>query len=188
VGRSGSFRQWGHASFESYCSDEVHVSAATARKLVKSYAWLGAEAPELLPPHDGPRMLPRDEGAQGGPLPDFNTVAVMADAKREMEAERVPEDAYLALKQAALSGEMGASQLKRTLQASIPEHLRKKAPDDKVRHLRRALTSCVKVIDGLREWDAGGDAVGEDLLVQAEALRDSIALRLPRADKGEPAA
>ena len=63
---------------------------------------------------------------------------------------------------------------------SIPESAKPKQADDKVRHLRKALTAVVKVIDELREWDSGGDAAGEDLLVQAENLRDAIAVRLPK--------
>lgn len=180
VSKSGLWRGWGYASFERYCTDEVHVTVATARKLVKGYDWLKVESPEYVTAR-GNKPLP--------PPPDLATVAVMADAKKELAEERVPEDAYLSLKQAALDGALSATALRRTLKDSIPAHLRPKSLDDRVRHLRRALTACVKVIDALREWDAappGGDdddesASADDLIVQAEALRDAVADRLPRA-------
>jgi len=183
VARAGAYREWGYSTFELYCSDEVHVTAPTARKLVKSYDWLGSEAPEYIPAREGVKLAPQN------PLPDLASVAVLADAKKELEQERVPEDAYLALKQAALGGEMTAAQLKKTLKESIPEHLQPKPLNDKVRHLRKALTAAVKTIDALREWDGGEDdardATSDELLIQAEALRDAIALRLPRKDGAE---
>lgn len=190
VVRTGLWRGWGFASFERYCADEIHVTSSTAKKLVRGFQWLGAEAPEYLPAvKEGRTRAPKDPPP--GPLPDMGAINVLADAKAHYEEARVPEDAYLALKQAALDGE-GAASLRRTLKDSIPLHLRPKSADDKVRHLRRALTASVKVIDALREWDsrAGTDdddeISGDELLIEAERLRDSIALRLPRTDAGGP--
>ena len=170
--RTGLWRGWGYASFERYCGDEVHVTNGTAKKLVRSFQWLGEEAPEYLPSSKKPHALP-----------DLGAVNVLADAKQHYDEHRVPEDAYLALKQAALGGE-AASALRRALKDSIPAHLQPKSANDKVRHLRRALTACVKVIDSLREWDGEDD---DKLIVDAEQLRDAIAVRLPRDAPGDKA-
>lgn len=177
--KSSSWKAWGYASFERFCADELFLSGATAKKLVRSWAWLGEEAPEYLPPKSSSELQARKHDLPPGPLPDLNAVSVLADAKKAFNDARVSEDAYLSLKRAALDGET-ASALKRALSESIPESAKPKKADDKVRHLRKALTAVVKVIDELREWDSGGDAVGEDLLVQAEQLRDAIAVRLPK--------
>ncbi len=181
--RSGAFKTWGYASFERFCADELFISGATAKKLVRSWSWLGEEAPEYLPPKSASELAKRTAPNSGalppGELPDLNCISVLADAKKAYDQARVSEDAYLSLKRAAMDGE-SASALKRALSDSIPESSKPKQADDKVRHLRKALTAVVKVIDELREWDSGGDAVGEDLLVQAEVLRDAIALRLPK--------
>lgn len=185
VVRMGLWRGWGFASFERYCADEIHVTSSTAKKLVRGFQWLGSEAPEYLPALKAPGKKTPPEG----PLPDLGVVSVLADAKTHYDEARVPEDAYLALKQQALEGET-ASVLRRTLKEAIPLHLRPKSANDKVRHLRRALTATVKVIDALREWDAmpgdddRGDEDGDALIVEAERLRDQIALRLPRTDAG----
>lgn len=176
------WRGWGYPSFERYAADELFLTAATAKKLVRSFQWIGAEAPEYIPRIQEGRLVLPKAPAEGG-FPDVNAVNVLAEARTHVDEDRVTEDAYLALKQAAFDGETAAS-LRRTLKEAIPDHLRKKAPDDKVRHLRRALTACVKVIDELREWDAGGEAAGDELLVVAERLRDEIALRLPRSEPG----
>lgn len=181
--RTGLWKGWGYASFERYCTDEIHTTPATAKKLVRSFQWLGAEAPEYLPPKEGKR--PSREQPPGA-LPELASVSVLADARRHVEDGKVSEDAYLALKEAAFDGEK-PSALKKALVEAIPEHLRPRSPDDKVRHLRRALTATVKVIDSLREWDSTGDAGGDDLLVLAEKLRDAIALRLPRETPSRPA-
>lgn len=169
VAEQKAFKSWGYGSFSRYCSEEVRITSGTARKLVKSYQWLGDEAPEFIPKMSEGRLQPTRD------VPDVNTIGVLADAKKAYDEERVPEDAYLALKQAALEGDRTATELRKEFKEAIPEHLRDKPTVDKVRSLRRALNSAVKVIDQLREWDGS-----EDLLVQAEELRDTIAQHLPR--------
>jgi hypothetical protein len=177
--RTSAIKTWGYASFERFCADELFISGATAKKLVRSWSWLGDEAPEYLPPKTPHELAQRKESLPPGEMPDLNCISVLADAKKAYDEARVSEDAYLSLKRAAMDGET-ASALKRALSESIPEKNKPKQADDKVRHLRKALSAVVKVIDELREWDSGGDAVGEDLLVQAEVLRDAIAVRLPK--------
>lgn len=195
VVRTGLWRGWGYASFERYCGDEIHVTSSTAKKLVRGFQWLGAEAPELLAYKTESQLREpskRAKTAPTGSMPDLGAINVLADAKMHYDEARVPEDAYLALKQAALDGET-ASSLRRTLKEAIPLHLRPKSANDKVRHLRRALTASVKVIDALREWDSmpgaeegNAEEDGDELIVEAERLRDAIALRLPRTDAGGP--
>jgi hypothetical protein len=139
VMEGGWFRTWGYASFERFCADELFISAGTAKKLVRSFSWLGEEAPEYLPPADGAALRQRKHDLPDGPLPDLNSISILADAKSSFEESRIPEDAYLALKQAALSGE-SASALRRALKESVPESQRQPT-DDRVRHLRKALTA-----------------------------------------------
>lgn len=172
VWKQKQYLLWGYPTFAAYCTDEIRVTSATAKKLVKSYRWLDEEAPEMLRHRsEGPVNMPE--------VPDWSAISVLADARREVDKERVPQDAYLALKQAAFDGEASASQLRKELREAVPEELRKKPPPvSKDRILRRALTASVKLIDALRDWDED-----EDLLVRAEDLRDEIAKRLPREDE-----
>jgi len=166
-----AYKQWGYATFARYCADEVHISTGTARKLVRSYGWLGEEAPDLLPDHG--RSSSESGRARLRPIPDLATVEVLADARKAVNDDRVTEDAYLALKRAALDGDKSASVLRQAFKEALPPA--PLPPADPVRALRRALTSSVKTIEALREWD-GNDA----LLVAAEGLRDEIARHLPR--------
>ncbi len=165
---SKQYLLWGYPTFATYCVEEVHVTSATAKKLVRSYHWLEDEAPQLKPVDDRGNFAPKRE------VPDYGTISVLADARKELQRERVPKDAYLALKQAALDGERTAGELRKELKAALPEP-EKNTATEKARTLRKALTASVKLIDLLREW-------GEDdsLVVQAEDLRDLVADRLPR--------
>jgi len=169
VAESRVWRQWGYKSFSAYCADEIRVTSSTARKLVKSFRWLGEEAPEFIPRVQDGKVTPTRE------VPDFNAIGVLADARKELEKERVDNDAYLALKAAAFEGERTPAQLRKELKEAIPEELRAKPVTDKVRQLRKALNNSVKLIDALSEWDGS-----DELVLEAEQLRDKIAEHLPR--------
>lgn len=47
VKREGLWREWGHASFERYCTKELFIRASTAEKLTMSYGFLERHEPEL---------------------------------------------------------------------------------------------------------------------------------------------
>lgn len=168
------YKSWGYASFARYCSDEIRVTSGTARKLVRSYQWLDDEAPELIPraSTDRVREITR-------PVPDFNAIGVLADARKKYNEDQVTEDAYLQLKMAALDGDRTAAQLRKELKESIPEELRGQDTDP-VRSLRKALNASVRCLEALREWDGS-----DELLIQAESLRDAIAHHMPRRADGE---
>jgi hypothetical protein len=171
VATTGGFKDWGYSTFTAYCRDELFISTATAKKLVKGYQWLESEAPAYLPTPDkgGLKTATR-------PVPDFRTLEVLADAQEEVAKNRVAEDAYLRLRQAAFEGEHTASQLRRELKSEIVEEEPAPTLDDKVKVLRKALSASVKLIDLLQTWD-GDDA----LLKDAEKLRDKIVHRLPKS-------
>lgn len=173
---SKQYLLWGYPTFATYCVEEVRVTSATAKKLVRSYHWLDEEAPELKPRNDAGQFAPTRE------VPDYGTISVLADARRELQRERVPKDAYLALKQAALDGERTAGELRKELKAVLPEP-EKNPATERARTLRKALTASVKLIELLREW--GED---ESLLVTAEDLRDLITERIPRDEPEQKAA
>ena len=173
---SKAYLLWGYPTFATYCVEEVRVTSATAKKLVRSYHWIEEEAPELKPRDEAGRFAPARE------VPDYGAISVLADARRELQRERMPKDAYLALKQAALEGERSAGELRKELKAVLPPP-EKNTATEKARTLRKALTASVKLIDLLREW-------GEDdaLVVSAEDLRELILERLPQSEPEQQAA
>ncbi len=71
VRREESWREWGHPSFEAYCSRELFIRPRTAEKLTLSYGFLERHEPELArarevraaPPFEVIEVLSRAEAS-----------------------------------------------------------------------------------------------------------------------------
>jgi hypothetical protein len=71
VKREGLWQEWGHASFERYCTKELFLRASTAEKLTSSYGFLERHEPDLArargesraPPFEVIEVLSRAEAA-----------------------------------------------------------------------------------------------------------------------------
>ena len=159
---------WGYKDFGEYCKKEVRITSATAKKMVKSYQWIDQEAPELIERTTEGRVKPIRE------IPDYRTLGVLADARKALEAERVDSKSYHSLKESALSGAVTPSELRKELKAQLPPPAAPSTSIQRDRSLRRALTTALKTLEYLREWDGS-----DDLLVQAENLRKQISDQLP---------
>lgn len=48
VWKEKAYRPWGYLTFEAYCAKEIHIRAATAKKLLHSYFFLEREEPAAL--------------------------------------------------------------------------------------------------------------------------------------------
>jgi hypothetical protein len=158
---------WGYKNFGQYCQKEIRVTAATAKKMVRGYQWLDEEAPEIIQQEEDGKIKPVRE------VPDFRTVGILADARKALQADRVDKKSYDALKESALAGQASATELRREFKAHLPPA--PQLPSDRDRSLRRALSTVVKTLEYLREWDGS-----DDLLIQAEELRKEVAANLPK--------
>jgi hypothetical protein len=58
VRREERWKEWGHPSFERYCSKELFLRPATAEKLTLSYGFLERHEPELARARGEPRAPP----------------------------------------------------------------------------------------------------------------------------------
>ncbi len=58
VRREQLWKEWGHASFERYCSRELFIRPSTAEKLTLSYGFLERHEPELARARGEPRAPP----------------------------------------------------------------------------------------------------------------------------------
>jgi hypothetical protein len=58
VRRSEVWREWGHPSFDRYCSKELFIRSATADKLTASYAFLERHEPDLARARGGEKQPP----------------------------------------------------------------------------------------------------------------------------------
>ncbi|MFU8806076.1 MAG: hypothetical protein ACNA8W_19850 [Bradymonadaceae bacterium] len=162
---SEAFRDWGFRSFNSYCTNELRLSRTLTTKMLEGYEWIEDQAPEYLPRKEA---AGEDDAPRPRPVPDVDTVAVLAKAHREVKEERIPRKAYDDIKEAALRGERTVASLRKELKAAVPEHLREEPPPNPFRHLRRALSEVDKAMMQINTEDEA------DLLAQASSLRDAI--------------
>ncbi|MGB8929748.1 MAG: hypothetical protein WCC48_00705, partial [Anaeromyxobacteraceae bacterium] len=58
VKRDEAWREWGHASFERYCTAELFIRKQTAEKLLASFGFLERHEPGLARPRGEPRAPP----------------------------------------------------------------------------------------------------------------------------------
>lgn len=164
VEESRSFKDWGHASFTAYCQEELSINRSVARKLINGLQWLENEAPEFKPSRESrsPETdLPR-------PVPDFDTVNVLARGLRESEEKRVPYDRYREIRDAALEGGASLNQVRKELRDAVPEEIRKEE-NDPVRHIKRALSEVEKALTRFAEDSPSGDTT-----VKAAQVRDGL--------------
>ncbi len=163
VEESRSFKDWGFGTFSAYCQDELVINRSVARKLIRGLQWLEEEAPEYKPSRDSrspDTNLPK-------PVPDFDTVNVLARGLRESEEKRVPYERYQEIRDAALDG-ASLNQVRKDLRDAVPEEIRKQE-DDPVRHIKRALSEVEKA---LMRW--AEEAPSGDTTVKAAQVRDGL--------------
>jgi hypothetical protein len=97
VKRKERWREWGHPSFERYCSKELFIRGATAEKLTASYGFLERHEPELAkrrgdgraPPFEVIEVLSRAEAS--GRLSDSG----WRELRDEVLVERPPTPAAM---------------------------------------------------------------------------------------------
>ncbi len=58
VKRDESWREWGHASFDRYCTSELFIRKQTAEKLLASFGFLERHEPALARPRGEPKAPP----------------------------------------------------------------------------------------------------------------------------------
>ncbi|MRR52739.1 MAG: hypothetical protein EG825_17855 [Rhodocyclaceae bacterium] len=100
------YREWGYASFEEYCSREVHIRRPTVEKLTLAYRFLEREEPHLLA-----RQI------ELKPLPDFRAVDLLRQAREERQ---LPVEAYAALRQAVVEDDLSPPTVRKRLREFSP--------------------------------------------------------------------
>lgn len=110
VFKSEEYKQWGYKNFEQYCSQEIGIRKNTAEKLTKSYYFLQVHRPELISEYK--------ENKINKEIPDVNTVKFLADVETD---ERIPEEKYSELQQAAFDEGCSNRQLKKRYNDFVSE-------------------------------------------------------------------
>jgi hypothetical protein len=100
------FTQWGFASFEQYCSKELHIRKATADKLVRSFSFLARHEPA---------RVANDDLVQTAPA--FEVVEVLAGAE---ERGQLSADEYKSIRDSIWQPERPVSELRREFTERFP--------------------------------------------------------------------
>lgn len=87
VKRDESWREWGHASFDRYCTSELFIRKQTAEKLLASFGFLERHEPSLTKPRGEPRA------------PAFEVIEVLSRAEA---AGRLSESGWQELREEVL--------------------------------------------------------------------------------------
>lgn len=93
VQRDGSWKRWGHESFDEYTRAELHLRPETVQKLVGSFSFLKKRAPEVL-----------DRDPVRANIPSYQAIEFLRRAESE---ERAPAEAVEEIRRKVL--EEGAS-------------------------------------------------------------------------------
>ncbi|MBI4510613.1 MAG: hypothetical protein HY698_13350 [Deltaproteobacteria bacterium] len=100
VREDGSHRRWGFASFDDYCTQELHLKRVTVDKLCASYGFLASHAPRLV----------EDERRDERPIPSLQAVDFLARAAARGAAD---EDTFSEMKRAVFDDGLPAPLLSR---------------------------------------------------------------------------
>ena len=158
------FSEWGFATFDQYCSKELHIRKSTAEKLVRSFSFLARHEPRAVANDDLVRTAPA-----------FEVVEVLAGAE---ERGQLDANEYRAIRQSIWDSEKPVAELRREVSERFP---RPPAPPptgdaqmSRLAHLARKLAADLK----------SNRAVPRAIAERAAALAEDVEEVASQARKG----
>jgi hypothetical protein len=148
------WREWGYASFERYCSEELFLRRQTAEKLTRSYGFLERHEPQVA----------RDR--EGRAVPAFEVIEVLSRAEA---AGRLSEEGYRDLRGGVLEGGATRAAVSRALDARFGPAERPEPPAPEAR-LQRLAVQARRLAEACGEEESVPAAVTQ----RAEALADAL--------------
>jgi hypothetical protein len=154
VRREEAWREWGHASFEDYCTKELFLRRATAEKLALSYGFLERHEPEMARARDVRSA------------PPFEVIEVLSRAEA---AGRMDGATWGELRDEVMDGEAGRSQVNRALDERFGPAPRPPAPspEERMARIASAARRLAEACDGEKQVPAALRRTARDL---ADAL------------------
>jgi hypothetical protein len=135
VSSKGRFKDWGYASFEEYCVQEIRIKRGTADKLTMAYRFMEKEEPQLLSAREELK-----------PLPDYRSVDLLRKAKDE---KGFSAEEYGALRKSVVEEQRShptvAKQFKEV--AALREEVNPQAPVKASLSAARRLESALRGLD-----------------------------------------
>jgi hypothetical protein len=154
VRRGELWREWGHPSFEKYCTAELFIKKATADKLTASFGFLERHEPRLA------------EGRGGEAAPPFEVIEVLSRAEA---AGRLSADGWRELRDEVLERPPTPAAMNKTLSEKFGPPPAPPRPSKEERLARLAAAA-----RRLAEGCAGDGAVPRSLSGRAEELAEEL--------------
>lgn len=158
VWREKKFREWEYLTFEAYCAKEIGIKAATAKKLLYSYAFLEREEPTLLE---------RLTGEPPANLPSAESVNLLRLLKKRQES--LPAQGYQQVRSYVLEKGKEPPEVRRQVRSLLEAA----EPDPEAARAARRIASIRRMIGTLKSMRlelAAGKLVPGKILTEIERL------------------
>ncbi|MDP8236630.1 MAG: hypothetical protein P9M08_09615 [Candidatus Erginobacter occultus] len=138
VEKQGVFRDWGFATFDSYCTRELKLKRPTVVKLLNSFRFLKKEEPEFLSTALSAGEKP--------PLPDYESVNILRQARAK---KAITGEDYARLRSAVFEDEVPAKEVGQQYRGLL-QTAREAALDPEEAYLRKRKEALKRVLGSLR--------------------------------------
>ncbi len=138
VEKQGTFRDWGFATFDSYCTRELKLKRPTVVKLLNSFRFLKREEPDFLS-----SALKAGEKAE---LPDYESVNILRQARAK---KAIAGEDYSRLRSAVFEEEVPAREVGRQYRGLL-QSARQAALDPEEAFRRQREASLKRILGSLR--------------------------------------
>jgi hypothetical protein len=157
VRREEAWREWGHPSFEDYCTKELFLRRATAEKLALSYSFLERHEPELARARDVRSA------------PPFEVIEVLSRAEA---AGRLDGQTWGELREGVIDGDAGRAEVNRAIADKFGPAPRPPAPppEERLARIAGAARRLAEACEGEREIPAPLRRAARDLADALERL------------------
>ena len=154
VKREGLWSEWGHASFDAYCTKELFIRKQTAEKLTMSYGFLERHEPALV-------REPRERDGHAGRAPPFEVIEVLSRAEA---AGRIDDSRWSELREEVLEAPSAAAVNRQLTERYGP------APKPPAASDEERLTRLVSIARKLAQACAAEKEIPRDVVDRAQEL------------------
>lgn len=161
------FKKWGYKNFEDYYRRELHLKASTVDKLVGSFSFLRASAPEVLN---------RDGVTQQ--IPSFQTIDFLRRAEEAKLSGNADENTVAEVRRAVMDDNMSLPKITRLFKESL-------FPSDVDEEAKKKQKEVYKVARRLSDL-LGAAELPRDVQRQVEEALAALLRSLPQEEEAEP--
>ena len=163
VHKEKKFKEWGYISFEGYCSKEVGIREATAKKLLHSYYFLEKEEPTLLKQLADPQERPAQ-------VPQVDAVNMLRLLSKK---ESVPQEDYRKVRSYVLEQGRDLPEVRKEVQ-SVLQASASVSPEKQSGRRQALVRRMIGTLKTLRDELVSEEAVPEKLLDEIDRLMKKL--------------